>query len=125
MMEILAVINKVLDLKIVQWALLALFAMQLIGNMWIGFKYNALRLENAILKNTAADLNAALNVQNNRIVEIGKLYEDQKLIMAGSIREAGRIAKESRKILDGIKDIKLEGTCDEKVKQAVGILNAK
>lgn len=124
-MEILTVINRLLDLKIVQWALLALVIVQIIGNVWFGIKYNALRLDNALLKSTAADLGSALHIQNNEILKGTQAFADQKAIMDGQVKEAGRLARESRKILDGIKDITLEGTCDEKVKQAVRIIGIK
>lgn len=122
-MEWLTVINRLLDLKIVQWGLLALAIVQIVGGFWFGIKYNALKLENALNKSTVADLSAALNIQNQEIMRLAKQYTEQKAVMDGAIKEAGRIAQENRKVLDGIKNIKLEGTCDEKVKQSLGVLN--
>jgi hypothetical protein len=49
MIEILSTINKLLDLKIVQWGLLALVTIQLLSAIWFGFKYNALKLDQAKL----------------------------------------------------------------------------
>ena len=123
-MQILVVINKLLDLKIVQWVLLALVIMQILSNVWFGIKYNALRLDNALLKSTAADLGAAIHIQNTEILKGTKAFADQKDVMDGAIKEAGRIAKESKEILKGIKNITLKGTCDEKVKQSLDLINS-
>lgn len=123
-MEILAIINKILDLKIVQWALLAAVAVMLVGNIWFTIKYNGLRLDNALSKATVADLSSAIHIQNTEILKGAQAFKDQQLIMDGAVKNAENIAKANREMLKSIKDIKLEGTCDEKVKQTLSIINS-
>jgi hypothetical protein len=122
MVEIFAVINKILDLKIVQWALLTLCVALLASSIWGTLKYNALRLENALLKTTVADFGSAIQIQNRAIQEVGEEAKAYKANYEQANKRAAQIAIEGQKTLQDLMNTPLVGTCDQKVTQSLGML---
>lgn len=123
-MEILVIINKILDLKIVQWGLLTLLVILLAGQVWFGIKYNGLRLNNAILKSDNANINAALVVQNEAIRKSGEEFKQRE----EGIKQAGvrsqKVAIEAQANLKRVLDIQWEGSCNEKVQTIFAVISS-
>jgi hypothetical protein len=125
MMEILSVINKLLDLKIVQWALLVLATGQLFCLFWSGLKYSTLKTEHAFLQVTAAKLSDGLMVQNLKIKELGeraKFYQEKYV---KGVDEAKKVQQETNKSLKAISEYVFDGDCSTNVNSAIELLKGK
>ena len=122
MIEILTVINKFLDLKIIQWALLVSCAILIVGGIWSGFKYNALKLEHAFLQVKAAQLSDGLLVQNAKVIELGeqaKVYIDN---LAKSNAKAVEVQAKTATSLKAISEYVFDGDCSKNVTDALGLI---
>lgn len=112
-MEILAIINKILDVKIVQWFLLTTCAIFIATLIYKEIQYRSLQLEHALLKTTTADLSNALFIQNKAIKELEERTIEFKENYLQKQREASKIALETNNILKGIPTIGFTKDCSE------------
>lgn len=117
MVEIFAIINKVLDLKIVQWALLGVVVFMLVGNVWFTLKYNKLRLDNALLQKDLAATASTLQLQNREIAKLGEDF----MLKAETLKQANvratKIAVDANANMKRVLELDFEGDCNAKVKQ--------
>lgn len=122
MIEILSVINKFLDLKIVQWGLVAVLLGGIIFSVYFGFKYNTLKLEHAYLEVEATKINNALNTQNEKIRELGdiaKKYQDYYIV---SVKKAQAVQEDTAKSLKALSEYTFEGDCQQNVRTALDLI---
>ena len=119
MEAVLIAINKILDIKLVQWALLVIVATVI---PFLSLKMYWYKYDNALLRSTAADLGSAIQIQNRAIQEVGREAQAFKENYEQKNKEAAKIALEGQKTLQKLLDMPLSGTCDEKVKQAASLV---
>lgn len=121
-MTVINLVNSLLESKIVQWVLLSCFICSIIFIGLLEFKYYGLKLENALLAKENATVNSALQVQNQaikRMAEQTKLAEEN---LKQAVKKASKIALETQTILKPIVEYQYIGTCDEKVTQALELI---
>jgi len=86
-------------------------------------KYKAVRIDS--LQRNVAEISAQLNLQNNMLKKLGEDTVKQKEVVAAAVEKAKILADINKKILEDMTRIKLEGTCDEKVKQSLRYVTTK
>lgn len=118
-MEILKLIDTILaNSQTIRWILVTIASALLVTCLVLYVSNVGKDLDITLLKTEVAKAGEALYKQNSKIKELGEKFNDQKKIMDEAVKTAAAIAVENRKQLRGITDLKLKGTCDEKVKQA-------
>lgn len=124
-MALLTTISTLLDIKLVQWALLGLCVL-LLGILLFGsLKMSTLKMEYAYLQIEAARLGEGLMLQNNKIKElheIAKVYNENFLKKK---EEAKRLSVENAKILDTISRFKFSGNCSNDLHTAISLIKTK
>jgi len=93
------------------------------GYLFIVNKYKAVRIDT--LQRQCAETAAQLNLQNNMLKKLGEDTVKQKEAIAVATEKAKLLGEVNKRLLDGIDKIRLEGTCDEKVKQSLRYLTTK
>ena len=125
-MEILKLIDNLISSSaIVRWALLSSLLVTSTTVVVLYFSGKKKDLELVLLRTEVAKAADALYRQNARIRELGEQSRIQKKVMEQAVKSAEQLAIKTSKQLDDIKNIKLTGTCDEKVKQSLEALNGK
>lgn len=123
-MEILTIISKILDLKLVQWLLLATVIILTATAIVDWFRYTTLRAEYAFVESKLAENASALKIQNEAVKRMAEQADLQEKVMQQAVNKASKIAVENKKVLDGITDYKLKGvTCDDKVRSAFTLIS--
>ena len=117
----LTVISKIMDIKIVQWAMLILIVCLIVAGVVFQFRYNGLKLSHALLESKYSKLDASVEVQNAKINEANKAYEQYKLNYEQAKQEGERISKINRSNELKLKSFQFKpnSTCDEKVNQTL------
>lgn len=122
MIAVLQTINSLLDIKLVQWLLVAIILAGIVSGTVFGFKYNSLRLKTAFLEADIAKTNTAIIVQNKAIQEASELAKkiqdryDQRVI------KAQQEADKSNKRLQSILDYDFSGECSNNISEALKIV---
>jgi hypothetical protein len=120
-MSVLVVINKILDIKIVQWALLGLVACLLGVLLYTQIRYNGLKLSYALLETKYAKVSTALDIQNSKIDELNKITEQYQIQLKVSQQNETKLNKlnEENKLKLKSFQFKPNSTCEEKVNQTL------
>jgi hypothetical protein len=120
----LLAINRLLDLKIVQWGLLVLCGMMIIGAVVAGIKYQALRIENGLLKIEVAKSAEVLHDQNRKIKEAddaARAFQENAL---AANKRAAQVALETSKALKSLAEYSFEGDCSTQAATALELIKA-
>jgi len=121
-MEVLVTINKIMDLKIVQWLMLSSIALLLVGSGVLYFKNKTLELNLSMKETELLKLSEATTLQNAKITELGLKYEQQQKTMKESIAQASKIALESQKNMKAILSYEFSDDCSSSLKEAVDLV---
>ena len=121
-MSIITTINLLLDNKIIQWVLLTLVIGCIILSGILGVYYYGLKLENAILSKQYTTVSSALEVQNQAVLQMAKQTQLAEENLKQAVNKASKIALETQTILKPIQEYKYTGSCDEKVSQALELI---
>ena len=114
--------NIIATIPIVRWGLVIslLGFIATSGVLYINMKRGDLQI--ALLKSDLAQTESAFKLQSERILELGRQADAQKKTAQQAVIKATRIAVENKKLQEELGKIQLKGTCDEKVKQTLGII---
>ena len=114
MEAVLIAINKVLDIKVVQWGMLVTLVSVI---PYLSVKVYWYKYDNALLKSTVGDVSQALFVQNRAVKELGAKADELKANYEQANKRATQVALEGQRTLQDLMKNKLVGTCEEKVAQ--------
>ncbi len=119
-------LDKILDIKLVQYCLVGALVVMLAGQVVFTIRYNGLRLDNALLKADNAKINSALVFQNDAVKKMGEDFKLKEENLEQANTRASKIAVENKKLLKKIADFEFKkgATCNEKVKQVFGIISS-
>lgn len=119
MLEILKGIDLFLQSRLARWALLISFCISIVCLLWVDLLNQKFKVEAAILLSQKATLEAQVDVQNEAVKRAAEDYNS----MTKQIEDANIKVQSMKKQLDNrkveIRQIVLNGTCDEKVQQVV------
>lgn len=115
MLPALEILNQILNVRIVQYALLIGFVVLCI---YTPIRIGYLKYDNALLKSTVGDVSQALYIQNRAVKELGEKATEFKTNYEQANKRATQVALEGQKTLQELMKQPLVGTCDEKVRQA-------
>jgi len=121
-MSVITIINTLLNSKLVQWGMLIVLVIGFIFSIIFGFKFYTLKLSNAILAKENAAYSSAISVQNNAIKRMATQSKDADAKLKEAVKKASQIAVETQTILKPIVEYKYIGTCDEKLSQALELI---
>lgn len=125
MIEVLAIINKFLDLKIVQWILLSTQIASMVAIIVIGLKFNLLKVEHAFLQAETAKLAEGVKTQNAKIEELGKQAEVYLKNYVDASKKSQEVQASTAKSLKAIAEYTFDGDCTTNVNTALGIIQGK
>jgi len=121
-MSVITIINTLLNSKLVQWGMLIVLVIGFIFSIIFGFKFYTLKLSNAILAKENAAYSSAISVQNNAIKRMATQSKDADAKLKEAVKKASQITVETQTILKPIVEYKYIGTCDEKLSQALELI---
>lgn len=123
-MAFLKAIDTILSqIALVRWALVISLVLVIITNVVLFFQLKGGELQIANLKINLAQTTTSLELQNQKIQEMGAEADAQRAALQQATKKASQIALDNKKLLEKLGKIELKGTCDEKVKQTLGLIN--
>ena len=116
-MSTFLVVDKILSLPVVRWALVALTACLLIVTLYKYLQAGKLSLELAKSKSLLAAYENAIDMQNIAVKKLEQETKENELRLQEAVAKVSglQLALNKRKV--EVREIELTGTCDEMVKQ--------
>jgi Tfp pilus assembly protein PilE len=108
----MSVINAILNIRLVQYALV-------IAVVILGILLVISRGELKVAKSSLDKANAAVALQNEAIAQAGEEYKTQEKKALAAQQQAQDLAEQLKKRKTEIRNIVLQGPCDEMVLQVV------
>lgn len=121
----LQILNKLLDLRLVQYALLLISIILITFTFYLSVKVKTIELISEKRKNAVTELEFNLTNQNAKIVDYNDKLKVQETNLKVAQTQAAKIALESNKTLQGILEYEFSSDCDSGVKEALNFVRNK
>jgi pyridoxine 5'-phosphate synthase PdxJ len=116
-MQFILILNKVLDIKVVQYLLLGFTLLLILNTIALTMKYKALELIAEQRKNAISELQYNLEIQNSKILEANDQLKQQEFNLSLAKEKALKISSEANKAIEKALSVEFTGECDSDVAQ--------
>lgn len=121
----LVALNKILDIKLVQYILVAILLALSGYSTYLVFKNKTISLISQQRKVALQEVENNMFLQNQKIIEQNKELDARKVKLEAAQQIASKIALESNKTLQGILGYTFTGDCEDQVEQTLSLIRSK